>query len=249
MRNPFILGPGGVVSADIAVPEHAREVSFYSQILTTGSDPLWREDLMNNQGNPIIGLGERTPDYESLPLQWMPHFQVSEVAKSAARAVELGANELMHGKDKDGNSQWAVLVDPFGAAFGLIPAMEADQNSAEDVKGIGRIAWLTLVVPDAESACEFYEQIIGWSAASTGVDDKFEMRRADGVASAEICKASGDNLEIPPVWIISLPVGDLGESLRLVDENGGELLKGSAEARYAIIRDPVGVCIGVQADW
>ena len=51
---------GGVLSADIAVPEHERELEFYSRILTTGENPVWREDLMNNMGMPIIGLGERS---------------------------------------------------------------------------------------------------------------------------------------------------------------------------------------------
>jgi len=39
MRNPFVAGVGGVLSADIAVPEHERELSFYSRILTTGNAP------------------------------------------------------------------------------------------------------------------------------------------------------------------------------------------------------------------
>ena len=121
MRNPFARGVGGVLSADIAVPEHEQELSFYSQILTTGSAPLWRDDLRNNRGTPVIGLGARSPEYEALPLQWMPHFQVSDVGASAARALELGGSELMHGKSEDGQSQWAVLVDPMGAAFGLNP--------------------------------------------------------------------------------------------------------------------------------
>lgn len=94
-----------MLSADIAVPEHERELSFYARILTTGRAPLWRDDLMNNQGTPVIGLGARAPEYETLPLQWMPHIQVADVGASAARALKLGGRELMHGKDKDGRSQ------------------------------------------------------------------------------------------------------------------------------------------------
>ena len=90
MRNSYAHGVGGGLSADIAVPDHERELSFYAQILTTGKAPLWRDDLMNNRGTPVIGLGARSPEYESLPLQWMPHFQVADVAASAARALELG---------------------------------------------------------------------------------------------------------------------------------------------------------------
>jgi len=87
MRNPFAPGIGGVLSADIAVPEHERELRFYSQILTTGSAPLWRDDLMNNRGTPVIGLGARSSEYEVLPLQWMPHSQVSDVGASAERSA------------------------------------------------------------------------------------------------------------------------------------------------------------------
>jgi hypothetical protein len=61
MRDPFVARVGDVLGADIAVPEHEREVRFYSRVRSTGEKPLWREkDLMNNLGMPIIGLGART---------------------------------------------------------------------------------------------------------------------------------------------------------------------------------------------
>ena len=64
MKDPFVPRVGGVMSADIAVPEHERELRFYSRVLTTGENPLWREDLMNNQGAPVIGLGAASPESE-----------------------------------------------------------------------------------------------------------------------------------------------------------------------------------------
>lgn len=58
---------GAVFSADIAVPEHEREMRFYARVLSTGTNPLWRaEDLMNNLGIPIIGLGARSEEYAHL---------------------------------------------------------------------------------------------------------------------------------------------------------------------------------------
>ena len=42
MSDPFVPRVGGILSADIAVPEHEREVRFYSRVLTTGENPLWR---------------------------------------------------------------------------------------------------------------------------------------------------------------------------------------------------------------
>ena len=247
MRNPFFHGVGGVLSADIAVPEHERELSFYARVLTTGSAPPWRDDLTNNRGTPVIGLGARSPEHETLPLQWMPHFQVSDVGASAARALKLGGRELMHGKSADGQSQWPVLVDPMGAAFGVIPVVVDESNGASSLDNIGCIAWLSLVVSDVSSMCEFYEQVVGWSAAPADTEGGFEMRRSDGVAVAEIFPLNDDNERFASVWILSLPVDDFEESLRQVRKNGGEIVKETKAARYAIIRDPVGVYIALQA--
>ena len=60
MSDPLVPRVGGILSADIAVPEHESEMRFYSRVLSTGEKPLWREDLMNNRGMPIIGLGARS---------------------------------------------------------------------------------------------------------------------------------------------------------------------------------------------
>ena len=94
MSDAFVPRVGGILSADIAVPEHEREMRFYSHVLSTGENPLWREDLMNNLGMPVIGLGARSAEYAHLPLQWMPHIQVADVAASVERALDLEGREL-----------------------------------------------------------------------------------------------------------------------------------------------------------
>lgn len=261
MTNPFAPRVGGVVSADIAVPEHERELHFYSRVLTTGETPLWREDLLNNHGQPIIGLGERSPEYADLPLQWMPHIQVAEVAASVKRALDLDGRELMHGKDSDGNSQWAVLLDPNGAAFGLIPVVSEEPPPAEgdassdDAAPAGCISWLDLTVPNAAATRDFYQQVVGWSVEDVGMGDEgdryadYNMLGGDGEPAAGICHARGANQGLPPVWLIYLPVGDLAESLRRVPEEGGKVVKATrnsaGEYAYAVIQDPVGACLAL----
>lgn len=145
MSSPFKAQVGSVLSADIAVPEHEREMRFYSRVMRTGESPPWREDMMSNLGFPIIGLGQASEEYAHLPLQWMPHIQVADVAASVERALELGGREVMHAKGDDGSSQWAVLLDPDGAAFGLIPVVPKEhvpplEMDPEEISGVGRIA-------------------------------------------------------------------------------------------------------------
>lgn len=253
MQKTFVHGVGGVLSADIAVPEHDRELEFYKKILTTGETPLWRDDLMNNLGAPVIGLGVRTPEYEKLPLQWMAHFQVADVATSVASAIDMGGKELWHSKTDDGQSQWAVLEDPIGAAFGIIPVVPDESGSTEQNERIGCICWLTLAVEDALASRDFYRQVIGWNSKSIDAEDgddqvaNFEMQMDNDIAAAEICQFRSDDADVPSVWLIHLPVADLAESLRRVSECGGKVIKEYGHAKYAVIRDPVGVYFALQA--
>ena len=264
MSDLFKPRVGGILSADIAVPEHEREVHFYSRVLNTGKKPFWRDDLMNNRGIPVIGLGPREGEYAELPLQWMPHIQVADVATSVKQALDLGGTKLMHAKDGDGTSQWAVLLDPNGAAFGIIPVVSPEAtssgeagSSAEDPESAGRIAWVDLTVSDASHTQDFYRQVIGWSIEEIKMEESgasyvdYNLLGGDGEPSAGICHAQGVNAGLPPVWMIYLPVGDLTESLRRVEEEGGKILKASrgddGEYESAVIQDPVGVCLTLVA--
>jgi hypothetical protein len=261
MTELFTPRAGAVFSADIAVPEHEREMRFYSRVLSTGEKPLWREDLMNNLGMPIIGLGARSAEHADLPIQWMPHIQVADVAASAQRGLDLGGSELMHGKDDDGRSQWAVLLDPNGAAFGIIPIVPAGMvpasgaASSDTAAAVGRIYWLDLTVSDATTTRDFYRQVIGWSMQNVDMEDggeryaDYNMLDGDGNPAAGVCHARGVNVGLPPVWMMYLPVGDLGESLRRVEEEGGKVIKAmqgkDGAYQYAAIQDPVGACLAL----
>ena len=169
MSDPFVPRVGAVFSADIALPEHEREVRFYSGVLGTGDQPLWREeDLMNNLGMRIIGLGALSAEYAQLPLQWMPPIQVADVAASVQRALHFGGSVLLHARDDDGSSQWAVLLDPNGAAFGIIPVVSLERTPPTDsaarldaASPVGRIYWLDLTVADAATTRDFYGRSSG----------------------------------------------------------------------------------------
>ncbi len=258
MSDPFKPRVGAVMSADIAVPRHEDMVAFYSQILTTGKPPLWQADLMNNRGTPIIGLGPQNPDYADLPLQWMPHFQVADVAVSAQQALDLGGTEVMHGKDDDGNSQWAVIQDPGGAAFGLIPVVSAEMvpdYGAEESAGFGHIAWLDLTVSNADPIRDFYSAVIGLQAEDVSMTDgddtyaDYNMLGGDGEPVAGICHARGSNQKLPPVWLIYLPVGDIQASLEHVKQADGQVIKTyqnkAGQVTQAVIQDPVGAYLAL----
>lgn len=77
----------------------------------------------------------------------------------------------------------------------------------------------------------------------------YVMLGGDGQPAAGICHARGPNVDLPPVWMIYLPVGDVSESLRRVDEEGGTVVKevkGKDGAHvYAAVRDPAGATVAL----
>ncbi len=262
MSNPFSTGVGCILSADIAVPQYDRVLRFYSQVLSTGAQPLWREDLMNNLGMPVIGLGEHSAEYAGLPLQWMPHMQVADVALSVERALNIGGSEVLHAQDDDGKSQWAVLLDPNGAAFGVIPVvaenehmLPKDVTPSDSISGVGCISSLDLTVTQATVSSNFYQQVIGWSVQETQEHDSAEQYTDYTMYSdvkspaARIQHARGVNRDLPAVWLLQLPVGDLVESLRRVHAEGGKVIMKKTDTggvcRYALVQDPVGVYLAL----
>jgi len=262
MISPFVPRVGGILSADIAVPQHERVVRFYARVLSTGKSPLWREDLMNNLGIPVIGVGPQSAEYADLPLTWMPHIQVADVAISVKRALDLGGREFAHAKSDDGMSQWAVLFDPDGVAFGLIPVISQDDvpstedsTSHDEAARIGCISWVDLTVTDASTSRDFYQNVVGWSVKEVEMEDKggryadYSMCGGDGNPAAGVCHARGVNAGLPPVWMLYLQVGDFAESLRRVIEEGGKIIKETAGTdegyTYAVIQDPVGAYLAL----
>ena len=153
-------------------------------------------------------------------------------------------------KDDDCQGQWAVLADPDGAAFGIIPVVPDESDTAEQDVRQGCISWLSLAVPNASSSRDFYQQVIGWNAKSVESEElvaKFEMQIDNETAATEILQFGSKQSEIPSIWLIHLPVDDFVESLRCVSEGGGEVIEEFPEARCAVVRDPVGVYLALQA--
>lgn len=260
MATNFSARVGAVFSGDIAVPEVERVRQFYSRIMGTGATPFWQADLLNNFGLPVLGIGAREGEYADLPIQWMPHIQVQDVDASVAAALKLGGSLLVDAKDESGVSTWAVLMDPQGAAFGImafsmVQAFQGENPPLITDEPVGKIAWLDLTVADADSTRDFYTQVVGWRAEAFPMEHEgiayndYMLYDAIGEVASGICWARGGNATLPPVWLLYVPVGDIEESIQLVAELGGEVLKRqegeNGVVHYAIVRDPVGAYLAL----
>ena len=96
----------------------------------------------------------------------MPHIQVADVAQCVATTVELGGKELLHGKDDQGQSLWAGLLDPWGIGFGIIPIV-AETMEVGEIARSGHITGLSYLTSHGPSIAEFYGQVVGWTTESS----------------------------------------------------------------------------------
>ncbi|SDC08590.1 VOC family protein [Actinokineospora iranica] len=85
------------------------------------------------------------------------HVQVPDVDATFTRAVAGGATVERPPTDED-YGRVAVVVDPFGHRWLLnTPPARATRRS------VGDVAYVTMVVTDAEAAKAFYAHVLGWS--------------------------------------------------------------------------------------
>jgi predicted enzyme related to lactoylglutathione lyase len=120
---------------------------------------------------------------------------------------------------------------------------------------VGHISWLDLTVSDASATRDFYRQVVDWSVQDVEMEDASEryadynMVGADGNPAAGVRHARGVNLDLPPIWMIHLPVGDLAESVRRVREEGGKIIKATrgndGEYARAVVQDLVGAYLSL----
>lgn len=68
------------------------------------------------------------------------------------------------------------------------------------------------------------------------------MNAASGQGVAGICRARGENADVPPVWMVYIVLADLDDAMRRSESHGGKILRApkgaGGESRFCVIPDP-----------
>jgi predicted enzyme related to lactoylglutathione lyase len=107
---------------ELLSPEPARAAAFYEQALgytqSTMPMPNGTYYILEQSGAPRAGVMQ-TP-VPQLPSHWLQYLVVDDTDSAAARATRSGGRVAMPAMDVPDIGRFAVLVDPLGAAFGVI---------------------------------------------------------------------------------------------------------------------------------
>jgi predicted enzyme related to lactoylglutathione lyase len=123
-------GPNTFGWAELNARGVEKAVAFYEQVFgwTAKRSPVpGGPEYIEFQvdGTSVAGATEMNPMVApNVPNHWLVYFNADDVAATAKKAVELGAREVVPAQSYPGG-EFAVLVDPQGAAFGLFKSSMA----------------------------------------------------------------------------------------------------------------------------
>lgn len=114
-----------------------------------------------------------------VPPHWMLYVKVDSADRSAAKAVGLGAAQVVPPSDIPNVGRFAVIQDPTGAAISVF--QPGQHRGLETFGDIGALCWADLNTPDAAKASKFYADWLGWTY-DTGNDGYRHIRNGSGKA-------------------------------------------------------------------
>jgi uncharacterized protein len=220
-------------------------IDYYTKLLgwTTqpfpGAEPPYT--MWANAGTPFGGLMALPDDAQSPPC-WLPYVGVLDVDAAVVRAEEEGASVQLPPTDIPGAGRFAVLADPWGAAFAVYRA--AAPQPEPPGPGVGDFCWHELATGDIDRALEFYGALFGWSRGTRhdlGELGPYQLFERHGRMAGGIYRASA---EMPPSWTSYVRVADLAATLEKAAAGGGATLVPPMEVpggdTIAVCADPQG---------
>ena len=112
----------------------------------------------------------------------------------------------------------------------------------------GKFVWVDLLTEDVQAAAVFYDGLFGWSAKPSKEDKSYYVFSKDDKPFGGMTAVDNQDSKVPEsLWLLSLSVDNVDQSVAMVKERGGKLLEGPVDAtgrgRMALVSDPGGASL------
>jgi len=153
---------------ELGTTDREAAKKFYSNLFgwTTEDQPMGPSEtytMFRSSGKDVGGGYQLTKEQidAHLPPHWMLYVKVDDADASAAKAVELGAQQMVPPTDIPGNvGRFAVLADPTGAHISIF--QPGQHKGITGFGDLGTLCWADLNTPDPAKAAKFYGNWLGW---------------------------------------------------------------------------------------
>ncbi|MFA5908156.1 MAG: VOC family protein [Vicinamibacterales bacterium] len=226
---------GSFVWCELMSTDTAAAESFYKKVMRWTSVPFAPDGsyiVFNNLAGAGVGGLMLLPDAArqmGAPPNWMMYVGTPNVDDTAIRIAQLGGRVLKQPADIPDAGRFAVVQDPFGAAFGIFQP-PPNRPGRGGQPGVGDFSWFELYTPNPEGAWKFYETLFGWektSAIDMGEMGVYQMfGRGGGIPNGGIMKPPPG---APAAWMPYALVKDAKAAAAIAAANGGKIVNGPME--------------------
>jgi hypothetical protein len=185
--------------------------------------------LAKADGDMVAGLFPPDP---GMPVAWTHYTAVDDADATAAKAKELGATIVVPPTDIPGTGRFSVLIDPQGAAFGILqplPMADGTAGGAFNQQKSGHGNWHDLAAADTAAALAFYGALFGWVQTRSmpmGPDLVYTVINRDGQDIGGIFTESGRTG--PAKWTVYFSTPSVEAAITTVKASGGKVLHDAA---------------------
>jgi len=245
--------PGGFCWIELATTDQNAAKQFYGPLfgwsvmdLPMGPNAFYT--MFQIDGADAAAGYTMTEREQGIPPHWNLYIAVDDVDDTAARAGELGGTVLAAPFDVMDAGRMAVIQDPTGAVF---CAWQAKNSPGMGITGEnGTLCWADLNTPDAGTAKQFYEGLLGWTLVAGENDPNGYLHIKNGEQFiGGVPTAEQQNPNAPPHWMLYIQVGDVDATTAKAKDLGGAVYMPPMTlenvGRFAVLADPQGAAFSI----
>jgi hypothetical protein len=164
---------------------------------------------------------------EELKPGWMGYVEVPDVDGYVERVRQAGGTLQHPPTDIPEVGRFAIVADPYGAAFVLIQGLGDMGPVTAPGATPGRIGWHELHAGDGEGAFTFYAKLFGWTLADAmdmGPMGAYRIFAIDGTPAGGMMTRTPDTPR--SFWLFYLNVDALDAAMERCRRGGGKVLLG-----------------------
>jgi len=247
---------GRFVWYDLMTEDPEAAQGFYTKLVGWGTQQ-WEGSqpytMWTNENAPVGGVMQLPEEAKQggAPSHWLAYVGTDDVAATTARAEELGAKVLVPPTEIPNAGTFAVLQDPQGAVFAAYTPPEGMPVSDEEPKQ-GEFSWHELATSDHGAAFDFYSKLFGWRETESMDMGEMGVYQMYGQTERSLGGMFNKPPEMPvPFWLYYIKVPDVEQSVKQVEEMGGQVVNGPMEVpggdKVAQCVDPQGAMFAIHS--
>jgi predicted enzyme related to lactoylglutathione lyase len=237
---------------DVSANDIEASCAFYAGLFGWDNEDLGPDAggyrLFRKNGLMVAGIGSTSGG----PPAWSTYFAVDDIQQVAASIAAAGGTLAVPPMELPNDSgSIAFGIDPTGGFFGLFQA-GPNHLGAQLVNEPGTVTWNELNVRDPETACAFYDKLLGFQTmAMPGADTGYRVITLAGRWLAGVMPM-GDNFPpgIPTNWLTYFAVENADEACARCTELGGTVMAPPFDTMVgpmAVLTDPAGAVFAIGA--